>query len=92
METMGRLIPNVQTVPIMGSVALALAWIALGRIDAYFNFAADTWDISAAAVMIEETGGRITHHNNQAWNWRSEDKSILASNGILHESLLAYFK
>ena len=45
METMGRAIP-LQTVPIMGFVALALAWIALGRIDAYFNFAADKWDIS----------------------------------------------
>ncbi len=91
-EKIGSLITNVQTIPIIGSVALALAWIASGRIDAYFKYEVHAWDIAAAAVMIQETSGRISHHNNDNWDWRSKDKSLLASNGLLHDSLLAYFQ
>lgn len=89
-QAVARLLPNVQTLPTFGSVALALAWVASGRIDGYFKFEAHAWDIAAAAVLIQEAGGRLTHHNNQAWNWRSDDKSVIASNGVLHESLRAY--
>jgi myo-inositol-1(or 4)-monophosphatase len=91
-ENIQNLIMDVQTIPIIGSVALALAWIAAGRIDAYFRYKAESWDITAGAVMIEESGGRVSNHNDAKWNWRSNDKSILASNGVLHQALLSYFK
>lgn len=83
-----NIINDVRMINIFGSAALALAWIAAGRMDGYFKFRLDAWDITAGAVLIEEAGGTISHHSGGNWNWLSQDKTFLASNKLLHKPLL----
>jgi myo-inositol-1(or 4)-monophosphatase len=47
----------VRSIRAIGSAALALAWVAAGRLDAYINFNLSAWDIAAGMLLIEEAGG-----------------------------------
>lgn len=41
-----------------GSAALDLAYVAAGRMDAYFEAGVQPWDIAAGVLMVREAGGR----------------------------------
>jgi len=43
----------------MGSAALALAYIACGRLDAYIEEVISLWDIAAGKLLVEAAGGRV---------------------------------
>jgi myo-inositol-1(or 4)-monophosphatase len=47
----------VRSIRAIGSAALALAWVAAGRLDAYLNFSLSAWDVAAGMLLIEEAGG-----------------------------------
>ena len=53
-------IPHVQTVQRTGSAALNLAYVACGRIDAYWSTSLKPWDVAAGAIIVEEAGGSAT--------------------------------
>jgi myo-inositol-1(or 4)-monophosphatase len=42
-----------------GSAALDLAWLAAGRLDGFFEFGLQEWDIAAGALLVTEAGGLI---------------------------------
>lgn len=42
-----------------GSAALDLAWLAAGRIDAFWELSLKPWDIAAGALLIKEAGGMV---------------------------------
>jgi myo-inositol-1(or 4)-monophosphatase len=43
-----------------GAAALDLAWIAAGRIDAYWERNLSPWDMAAGVVVVREAGGFVT--------------------------------
>lgn len=43
-----------------GSAALDLAYIAAGRLDGFWEYGLNPWDIAAGALLIKEAGGLIT--------------------------------
>ena len=43
-----------------GSAALDLAWLAAGRIDGFWEFNLNTWDIAAGALIVREAGGIVS--------------------------------
>lgn len=71
-----------------GSAALALAWVAAGRCDAYLNYHLLPWDLAAGALLIEEAGGRFTQIDGSPAPWRREGIAALGSNGRVHDALL----
>jgi len=44
---------------LMGSAALAMAYVATGRLDAYIEQAVSLWDIAAGILLIEAAGGKV---------------------------------
>ena len=42
-----------------GSAALDLAYVAAGRVDAYFEAGVKSWDIAAGMLLVREAGGRV---------------------------------
>ncbi len=40
-----------------GAMALDLAWLAAGRMDAFAGFNLDPWDVMAGCLLVRETGG-----------------------------------
>ena len=50
---------NCQAVRRSGSTALNLAYLAAGRYDVFWNFAANIWDFAAGVLLVREAGGAI---------------------------------
>ncbi len=69
-----------------GAAALDLAFVAAGRIEAYFELGTAPWDVAAGILLVAEAGGTVT-------GWPGDDAPpllsgrILASNGALHRWL-----
>ncbi|MDE3090111.1 MAG: inositol monophosphatase [Chloroflexota bacterium] len=85
-----RMLARVTTGRAFGSAALSLCYVAAGRLDGYFHFSLSPWDVAAAALIIEEAGGRVTDLTGNAWTVHS--KSYFASNGLLHPQMLRHFR
>ena len=50
---------QVRKTRMLGSAALALAYIACGRLDAYIEEQISLWDIAAGQLLVEAAGGRV---------------------------------
>ena len=51
-----------QAVRRTGSAALNLCYLAAGRFDVFWALSTKAWDVAAGALLVEEAGGMITHH------------------------------
>ena len=49
-----------QAVRRLGSAALNLAYLASGRLDAYWASSVKTWDVAAGVLLVEEAGGVLS--------------------------------
>jgi len=56
---LARMIPEVRDVRRHGAAALDLAWVAAGRLDAFFETGLAPWDWAAGALLIREAGGAL---------------------------------
>ena len=52
-------LPAVRDIRRAGSAALDLAWTAAGRLDAYWEFGVQPWDIAAGTLLCEGAGLRV---------------------------------
>lgn len=75
---------EVQTLRAIGTAALALAWVAAGRLDAYWNWHLNAWDFAAGALLVQQAGGRCSDPEGHSLHPLSLASACLASNGILH--------
>ncbi|MBL9166698.1 MAG: inositol monophosphatase [Verrucomicrobiales bacterium] len=87
MPTFTSLLPQIRKVRIMGAAALAMVYVASGRMDAYLEYGLSWWDVAAGGLILECAGGDF---------WRrplAKDHTceILASNGLLRKKLLPYY-
>ena len=67
----------------MGSAAIDLAYVAAGKLDAYWERNLNLWDVASGVLIVREAGGEITQPNGNPWNISSKD--ILASNANIHK-------
>jgi myo-inositol-1(or 4)-monophosphatase len=74
-----------------GSAALDLAILARGNLDIHVEATVRPWDCAAGGLILEEAGGVVTDWNGDGIRWLDHipGSSVLASNGYLHEELLA---
>ena len=54
-----ELLPRVRDIRRAGAAALDLAWLAAGRVDAFFERGLHHWDWAAGRLLVEEAGGRV---------------------------------
>jgi len=59
-ETLVRLLPAVRDVRRAGAAALDLAYVACGRVDAFYERGLKRWDEAAGRLLVEEAGGVVT--------------------------------
>jgi len=69
-----------------GSAALDLAWVACGRVDAFWEFGLKQWDIAAGALLVEEAGGQVSNMDGSRLDLSGAQ--IIASNGRLHRQMI----
>lgn len=80
------ILPKVRGVRNVGSAALHLAYVAAGRIDAYWEIGLNAWDLAAGALLVAESGGTVTDVANNPYDITV--RNIVASNGHIHNELI----
>jgi myo-inositol-1(or 4)-monophosphatase len=75
-----KLVHQVRKTRMLGSAALAMAYISCGRLDAYIEESISIWDVAAGILLVEAAGGRVEMRTSV----ETKDKFfITASNGRL---------
>jgi myo-inositol-1(or 4)-monophosphatase len=73
-----------------GSAALDLAYVASGRLEAFWEFNLNPWDTAAGILLVEEAGGRVTDFAGNPF--KLDSREVLASNGLIQGELVELFK
>ena len=73
-----------------GSAGLDLAYVACGRLEAFWEFKLNPWDTSAGYLLVEEAGGTITHFDGGKFTLDSRE--VFASNGLIHAEMQGLFE
>lgn len=82
-----RMLMLAQDIRRPGSAALDLSYVASGRSDGYWELSLSPWDAAAGALILTESGGRLSNWRGDAWDvWGNR---IVATNGRIHDELLA---
>ena len=69
-----------------GAAALDLAWVAAGRLDAYWERNLSPWDMAAGIVVVREAGGFVTDLEGR--DGMLATGGLLAGNDTIHRELL----
>jgi myo-inositol-1(or 4)-monophosphatase len=70
----------------LGSAALDLGAIAAGRLDGYWEFKINPWDIAAGCLLVTEAGGQVTAPDGSPPDLYA--RQIVASNGLIQNEML----
>jgi myo-inositol-1(or 4)-monophosphatase len=87
-----KIAPQIRIHRRMGSAALALAYVANGRFDAFVqNGGLSPWDVAAAGLIVERSGAVVTDLTGDPW-WKPSlsgaRASIVAAPAAQHRPLL----
>jgi myo-inositol-1(or 4)-monophosphatase len=72
-----------------GSAALDLAYVASGRLDGFWEFGLNPWDMAAGILLIGEAGGKCSDMRGGPVGLRNPH--LLADNGTVHAAMLGVF-
>ena len=73
-----------------GAAALDLAWVAAGRLDAFWERNLSPWDMAAGALLVREAGGFVTDLDGGDDIFRKAE--VLAGNEFMQRELLTLIK
>lgn len=88
MPTLNALLPQVSGVRRAGSACLDLAFVACGRLDGYWEFGINEWDIAAGALLVQEAGGIVTEPDGDSEYLNSGN--ILCGSPRIHREMLTH--
>ncbi len=71
---------------VIGSATHDFSLVASGKLDALAGMSFNIRDVLPGVLMVEEAGGKVT--DLEGLPFTADSKTILASNGIIHDQLL----
>jgi myo-inositol-1(or 4)-monophosphatase len=86
-KTILPLVPEIISMPIIGSAVLGSVLVSSGIYDAYLH-SAYPWDYVASSVIVEEAGGKITDYKGFPVDWLKKEIELIVSNGLIHEEIV----
>lgn len=72
-----------------GAAAIDLAYVACGRLDGFWEFGLNPWDMAAGILLIREAGGRDSDMKGGRSDIRGPHVAV--SNGLIHDELIGLF-
>jgi myo-inositol-1(or 4)-monophosphatase len=73
-----------------GSAAIDLAYVACGRLDGFWEFGLNPWDMAAGKLIVEEAGGSVTDMHGAPHLLTAQ--TIFASNAHIHADSIKLFE
>ena len=86
LPVLNHLVHRVRKIRIMGAAALAMTYVASGRMDAYIEAGIRLWDIAAGGLILECAGGDFWHEPMPG----KHKFRIMANNGLLRSKLRSF--
>jgi len=83
MDSIGK---EFRSIRVLGSAALHLAYVACGRLGAFWQYGLSVWDIAAGVLLVKEAGGAVTNTTGNVYSL--SDQNIIASNSKVHSTVL----
>ena len=77
---------NVGSIRMCGSAAMALCYVAAGRLDGYAEQYIGQWDFMAGGLIVMEAGGTVTDYSGSTDF--TQGNSVVATNGIIQHDIL----
>ena len=71
----------------LGSAALDMAWTACGRVEGFYEYGLNPWDVAAGCIIVQEAGGTVTDFSGGDNYIFGED--LVCTNGIVQAEMLA---
>ena len=72
-----------------GSAALDLAYVACGRLEAFWEFGLKPWDMAAGILLVNEAGGRCSDMLGGPDPFKAPH--MVADNGHIHDEIVTHF-
>jgi myo-inositol-1(or 4)-monophosphatase len=72
-----------------GSAAIDLAYVAAGRLEAFWEFGLNPWDMAAGTLLVTEAGGRCSDMKGGPHSLTAPH--LLTDNGAIHQETLGLF-
>jgi myo-inositol-1(or 4)-monophosphatase len=69
-----------------GAAAIDLAYVACGRLDFFWEFSLNPWDMAAGVLLVREAGGTCSGMKGEPFDLRGPN--VLATNSALHQPVL----
>jgi myo-inositol-1(or 4)-monophosphatase len=85
-DSLAAVLPDAGAVRNLGPTSLQLAYVACGRLDAFWEYGEDVFNCLGGALVIKEAGGKVTDVQGNAYTLRAE--SIIAAPPLVHASLM----
>ena len=73
-----------------GSAAIDLAYTACGRLEGFWEFGLNPWDMAAGTLLVEEAGGKVSGMRGEKLDVNGPH--LLADNGLIHDETLQLFE
>ena len=80
-----QVLPAAQGVRRIGAAAVDLAYVACGRLDAFYELGLKPWDFAAGWLLVEESGGIVSDTDGAPLTF---ERPLLASNGLVHADMV----
>lgn len=77
------LMRNTHGIRRIGAAAADLCYLACGRVDAFFEYNLNAWDVAAGALIVKEAGGSINDFSGGE-NWLF-GKEVIATNNLIEK-------
>ena len=90
MDSLKYFMRNTHGIRRLGSAAVDLVYLACGRLDAFWEYSLNPWDVAAGAFIIQQAGGLVSDFSGGP-NFLF-GKEIVASNSLVFNEFLKYVK
>jgi myo-inositol-1(or 4)-monophosphatase len=90
LEIIKDFLENTHGIRRLGSAAVDLAYVACGRIEGYFEYNLNAWDVAAGVLIVKQAGGTVTDFkggNNCLFGGE-----LCAANRLIHGEMLELVK
>lgn len=84
---LSKIYTKVMDIRKLGSAGLETAWVAAGKVEAYFTTKIEPWDVAPGVLLVQEAGGNVTDFQGNPW--KTERSDLLFTNGKVHSKVLS---
>lgn len=86
LPTLGAFLPRVAGIRRAGAACLDMAFVACGRLDGFWEYGLQPWDIAAGALLVQEAGGIVGEPDGSSNPLASGN--ILCASPRIHRDML----